>query len=81
MSLSRPVTRRRLLAIGASLASAALLAGCGFKLRGVGSLPALPPLSLEGDTTSALARALEAQLSRQGTQVADDAPWRVTLGT
>lgn len=81
MSLSRPVTRRRLVAIGASLASAALLAGCGFKLRGVGSLPALPPLSLEGDTTSALARALEAQLSRQGTQVADDAPWRVTLGT
>ncbi|MFG6667411.1 LPS assembly lipoprotein LptE [Halomonas sp. HNIBRBA4712] len=74
------LSRRRLLALGGAAATAALLVGCGFQLRSADSLPTLPPLSLEGDTSTPLTRELESVLTRQGTEVTANAPWRVTLG-
>ncbi|WNL40902.1 hypothetical protein RN347_09665 [Halomonas sp. PAMB 3264] len=79
--MSTLYTRRRLLALGSVAVSAALLAGCGFRLRREGTLTSLPPLSLEGDTSTSLARELDTLLTRQGTDVTPGAPWRVTLGT
>ncbi|MEA2119341.1 hypothetical protein [Halovibrio sp. HP20-50] len=78
------MNRRRFLTISltASIAaSAVLLSGCGFHLRGQASLPTLPTLSLEGDTNSAVAQQVATRLQQLDTQVVADAPWRVTLGT
>ncbi|WP_447928814.1 LPS-assembly lipoprotein LptE [Vreelandella sp. EE27] len=75
------LTRRRLMALGAAAVTAASLAGCGFQLRGADSLPTLPALTIEGETATPLARELESQLTRMGTNVTPGAPWRVTLGT
>ncbi|WP_447556125.1 LPS-assembly lipoprotein LptE [Vreelandella sp. EE22] len=75
------LTRRHLLKLGSVAASAALLSGCGFRLRRADSIPTLPPLSIEGATATPLAQELENRLSRQGTVVAPGAPWQVTLGT
>lgn len=75
------MNRRTFLTASIAASAAVLLSGCGFRLRGTESLPALPTLSLEGDTNSAVAQQVASRLQQLGTQVTADAPWRVTLGT
>ncbi|WP_445010046.1 LPS-assembly lipoprotein LptE [Vreelandella stevensii] len=75
------MNRRHFLTLGSAACAVALLGGCGFRLRGTDSMPNLPPLALEGDANSALAQQLRTRLQQLGTEVANGAPWRVTLGT
>lgn len=75
------MNRRTFLTLSIAASAAVLLSGCGFRLRGADSLPTLPPLTLEGDTNSAVAQQIASRLQQLGTQVTADAPWRVTLGT
>lgn len=72
---------RRTFLTASIAASAAMLSGCGFQLRGSESLPTLPTLALEGDTNSAVAQQVASRLQQLGAQVTSDAPWRITLGT
>ncbi|AIA75876.1 lipoprotein [Halomonas campaniensis] len=81
MKPSQHVTRRRFLATSIAASAAVLLSGCGFRLRGLDSMPRLPALSLEGDDKSALAQQLRIRLLQQSSEVSDGAPWRVTLGS
>lgn len=75
------MNRRTFLTASIAASAAVLLSGCGFQLRGTGSLPTLPTLSLEGNTNSAVGQEVATRLQQLGTQVTADAPWRVTLGT
>jgi len=75
------MNRRTFLTASIAVSAAVLLSGCGFRLRGTQSLPTLPTLALEGDTSSAVAQQVASRLQQLGTQVTADAPWRVTLGT
>ncbi|MCA1772910.1 MAG: hypothetical protein LC677_09980 [Halomonas sp.] len=75
------MNRRTFLATSMAASAALLLSACGFRLRGAGSMPNLPPLALEGDTDSDLARQLTNRLEQQGTQLSDNGEWRVTLGS
>lgn len=75
------MNRRTFLTASIAASAAMLLSGCGFRLRGTESLPTLPTLALEGDNNSAVAQQVASRLQQLGTQVAPDAPWRVTLGT
>lgn len=74
------MNRRTFLTTSIAASAAMLLSGCGFHLRGSGSMPTLPALALEGDVTSATAQQLRARLQQLGTEVDPTAPWRVTLG-
>ena len=73
--------RRTFLTLSIAASAAVLLSGCGFHLRGSESMPTIPPLSLEGDTNSAVAQHVASRLQQQGIPVTPEAPWRVTLGT
>lgn len=75
------MNRRSFLAASMAALAAVLLSACGFRLRGTGSMPSLPPLTLEGDTQSDMARELATRLERQGNTGAGSAEWRVTLGS
>ncbi|MGO2243592.1 MAG: LPS-assembly lipoprotein LptE, partial [Halomonas sp.] len=75
------MNRRTFLTTSIAASAAMLLGGCGFRLRGPGSMPTLPTLALEGDNNSAVAQQLKTRLRQLGTQVESGAPWRVTLGT
>ncbi|BBI51452.1 hypothetical protein HORIV_38730 [Vreelandella olivaria] len=75
------MNRRTFLTASIAASAAVLLSGCGFRLRGTEALPTLPTLALEGDNNSAVAQQVASRLQQLGTQVAADAPWRVTLGT
>ncbi|MGM0542668.1 MAG: hypothetical protein ACQERP_02150 [Pseudomonadota bacterium] len=75
------MNRRSFLATSMAASAALLLSACGFRLRGTGSMPNLPPLTIEGDTQSAMARALATRLEQQGNAAGGNAEWRVTLGT
>lgn len=75
------MNRRNFLATSLATSAALLLSACGFRLRGTDSLPSLPPLALEGDTDSDMARQLVSRLEQQGTELGDGGVWRVTLGT
>ncbi|MFN2410628.1 MAG: hypothetical protein ABR539_10050 [Halomonas sp.] len=75
------MNRRTFLATSMAASAALLLSACGFRLRGAGSMPNLPPLALAGDTDSDLARQLTNRLEQQGTQLSDNGEWRVTLGS
>ncbi|HAA44093.1 MAG: hypothetical protein XD36_1789 [Halomonas sp. 54_146] len=79
--MNRRTFLTRSITISIAASAAALLSGCGFRLRGRDSLPTLPTLALEGDTTSAVAQQVAIRLQQLGTQVVAGAPWRVTLGT
>lgn len=75
------MNRRSFLATSMAASAAVLLSACGFRLRGTGSMPNLPPLTLEGDTQSDMARELATRLERQGDTGGGNAEWRVTLGS
>lgn len=75
------MNRRTFIAASMAASAAVLLSACGFRLRGTGSMPNLPPLTLEGDTQSDMARELATRLERQGSTGAGNAEWRVTLGS
>ncbi|MCZ0928414.1 MULTISPECIES: twin-arginine translocation signal domain-containing protein [Halomonadaceae] len=75
------MNRRTFLATSMAASAAVLLSACGFRLRGAGSMPSLPPLALEGDTNSDLALQLIDRLEQQGTAITDSGQWRVTLGS
>ncbi|MGE6608677.1 hypothetical protein ACQKE4_19530 [Halomonas sp. NPDC076908] len=75
------MNRRTFLSASIAASMAVLLSACGFRLRGSESLPTLPTLSLEGNTTSTVARQVASRLQQLGTQIEAGAPWRVTLGT
>lgn len=75
------MNRRTFLTTSIAASAAVLLSGCGFHLRGKGSVPTLPTLTLEGDINSTTAQQLRTRLQQIGTQVTPDAPWRVTLAT
>lgn len=75
------MNRRTFLTASIAVASAVLLSACGFQLRGSKPLPTLPALTLEGDTNSAVALQVASRLQQLGTEITEDAPWRVTLGT
>ena len=70
------------LSLGSGMvASAAMLAGCGFQLRGTQRQTHIPPLTLEGETRSLVARAVSVELNTLGNGVSEDADWRLTLST
>lgn len=73
--------KRKLLKTLLVLGAAALLAGCGFQLRGQAQLP-FAAAYVEGAEGSGLARSLRATLSSQGklADKAEGAPVRVRLG-
>lgn len=75
------MNRRTFLSASIAASMAVLLSACGFRLRGSESLPTLPTLSLEGNTTSTVAQQVASRLQQLGTQIEAGAPWRVTLGT
>ena len=75
------MNRRTFLTTSIAASAAVLLSGCGFHLRGTGSVPDLPALALEGDSNSATAQHLRTRLQQIGTEVTPSALWRVTLGT
>lgn len=75
------MNRRTFLTVSIAASTAVLLSACGFRLRGSESLPTLPTLALEGNTTSMVAQQVTSQLQQLGTEVVAGAPWRVTLGT
>lgn len=81
MKRTNLLSRRRFLSLSTAASAAVLLAGCGFHLRGAGSMPSLPALALEGNNNSPLAQQLSNRLQQLGTEVNSGAPWRVTLGT
>ena len=71
----------RLTLIAGMAASAAMLSGCGFQLRGTQRQRNIPPIALEGDTRSLVARNLMVELNNLGNGVDDKAPWRMTLSS
>ncbi|MDN6296431.1 MAG: LPS assembly lipoprotein LptE [Halomonas sp.] len=73
--------RRAFLGVALTASAAALLSGCGFQLRGRDSLPTLPAFALEGDTQGELGQALTRLLHTRGSDIRDDAPWRLTLSS
>ena len=78
------MTRRhflRLSLITGMAASAAMLGGCGFQLRGTQRQRNIPPIALEGDTRSLVARNLTVELNNLGNGIDEDAPWRMTLSS
>lgn len=81
MKRTNLLSRRRFLSLSTAASAAVLLVGCGFHLRGTGSMPSLPALALEGNNSSPLAQQLSNRLQQLGTEVSPGAPWRVTLGT
>ena len=62
-------------------ASAAVLGGCGFQLRGTQRQRHIPPMALEGDTRSLVARNLSVELNNLGNGLDEEAPWRLTLSS
>ncbi|NOG32195.1 hypothetical protein HLB35_11285 [Halomonas sp. TBZ9] len=62
-------------------ASAAVLGGCGFQLRGTQRQRHIPPIALDGDTRSLVARNLTVELNNLGNGIDEEAPWRLTLSS
>lgn len=73
--------RRHFLRLTLMAASAAMLSGCGFQLRGTQRQRNIPPLALAGDTRSRVASNLMAELNTQGNGVDNNARWRLTLSS
>lgn len=75
------MNRRTFIATSMAASAALFLSACGFRLRGTGSIPSLPPLALEGNTNSDMARQLTDRLEQLDTEITANGVWRVTLGT
>ncbi|XKF16552.1 hypothetical protein LL947_05290 [Halomonas sp. BLK-85] len=78
------MTRRhflRLTLMAGITASAVMLGGCGFQLRGIQRQGKIPPMALDGDTRSLVARNLTVELNNLGNGMDEEAPWRLTLSS